>query len=703
MPLKRWLGKQLVDVRNFPNLNKSIEYYQDKEVTLVIPSEVEIQGHLVIPQNITTKVLEGGKIKRPTGTNYTLRIEGKFQAPAVQIFENFSAGDVIFGREAVEEIKPHWFGDPEKEETIQIAVSSGAGVLTTSPKYLTYPFLKRLGRISVFSSENRTFVSIKNNYIFAIEDRSSNLYIIDISSPNSPQLINTYNLGYSPKIYPLKQFVIKDDYLFIALCEIEGVKVTNVYIKVLNISDPNNITEASFINVASPNTWISTYISVKQGYYVYLGIDKDLYIIDFTNFSNPQVVNTLNFSNDFQDIYSTDNYLYIAIYNDEEGNNGGRLYVYNISQDPTNPQQIGHCSWTDPDFYDICGGIFYDENNNLLFISNWNSVVVIDVSDFTNPIVKNFIKPPSANNLWGINKDGDFLYIVDYKDPDPSEIYLYDIVDLENPQYLGAKKLNSDETKSYSITIKDNYAYVTSNTFLVYLSTKTKILTTYYYGNIEEIRYNANLGVEKENPAFVAVDKSSGGVTRKFASSGGAAKILSEADLEIMNLESHASRHAKDGIDKIPDRGLSKLQIERFGYLEGWETDDISIGTDNAWGDYRLIIHKTNSDDDIDPYYLLPLFLKIETTGTFGSGEQIDIEINCEIKYILGDTTDFINNSIVKSFTGIGTYILTNEDWFNLLYKYSDRHYLNKLQVRAKTNLSSTSVIVKVYLIWLII
>ncbi len=659
---KKLLGKQLVDIRNFPNLNKAVEYYQDKEVALIIPSEVEIQGHLVIPQNITTKVLEGGKIKRPTGTNYTLRIEGKFQAPAVQVFEGFSAGDVIFGRDAVEEIKPHWFGDPESEEAINAAIKSGevAGI-NISSKSLPSICPKRLGRIQLDSDSSieLTYCDIKDNYLYAVAGLSpadidagkyTYLYIVDINNQENPQLAKAYDMGGVPYWIPHKTFDIKNNYLFVFLFDINAVKV-------FDISNPTNPIEISCINDVSSGT-CNNGIFVTNEYCAFAYPDKKIYIIDFADFSNPQIINIFTHTDYIDNLYVDNNTLFII--SSECGSQNFTFYIYDIS-DLTNPQQIGCCSWTK----EGCYGSFdmlYDKENKLFFLPSNTAIAVVDVSSYTNPSIKCFIEHSNFENLQTVKKSNNYLYVIDQKSP--SKMYILNITDLTNVEYSGELTLENDETKAQYIVLKNDYAYIVSNNFLVHLSIKKETKIIYY---------NADIVSEKEVPGFIAKDISTGGVTRKFASSGGAAKILSETNLEIMNLERHASRHAKDGVDPlviIP----KTLRLKHSG----------SPGTDNAFA--------TLGEENVGEHErIIPITGTIEIGGTLGTGETIKVEI--WMLYESNGSTEW-RIPITKEFTATGVHDLTNSDIFSIAVTTGES--IKSIKTKASSNLSSTDATVTV-------
>ena len=72
-------------------------------------------------------------------------------------------------------------------------------------------------------------------------------------------------------------------------------------------------------------------------------------------------------------------------------------------------------------------------------------------------------------------------------------------------------------------------------------------------------KLTANVEIEKSEPRLILDDKATGGVERRFASSGGAAKIKDSGGADVMNLESHQARHVAGGADELS--GLTKTQV----------------------------------------------------------------------------------------------------------------------------------------------
>lgn len=150
-----------VDVRAFPSINAAVTAIGSAKTTLVVPNTQPLTGDLITPATLCLKILNGGSIVK-TG-NYTLKINGPFEAGLYQIFTGFSAGktifqsaggvgratgevqltagDVTFGVGAVKEVYPEWWGvnGIDDQPALMKAFSSIAGgvVQLTNKTYLT--------------------------------------------------------------------------------------------------------------------------------------------------------------------------------------------------------------------------------------------------------------------------------------------------------------------------------------------------------------------------------------------------------------------------------------------------------------------------------------------------------------------------------------------------------------------------------------
>ena len=92
-------------------------------------------------------------------------------------------------------------------------------------------------------------------------------------------------------------------------------------------------------------------------------------------------------------------------------------------------------------------------------------------------------------------------------------------------------------------------------------------------------KLTANVEIEKSEPRLILDDKAAGGVERRLASSGGAARVKDSADADVMNLEAHAGRHEKGGADEATALGSITLDNETLALL----TADPALAEGKAW------------------------------------------------------------------------------------------------------------------------
>ncbi len=225
-------------------------------------------------------------------------------------------------------------------------------------------------------SVNIMDVTVKGNYAYAAGNKEE-LLIFNISSPSAPTLVNTYKLGgWIEKVFISGRyaFVISKEYqlnpelpdtLYIldisnpaspSLAgtyvnitswweKIESIHVSGNYayvllgywtaetIKILNISDPSNITVVGSYTTSESNSgiWVS-------GNYAYVtqpsaGVE----VIDVSNPSSPAHAGSTSAVDSPRDIYVKGNYAYVT---------GGELAILDIST-PASPSLVGTYDYGD--------------------------------------------------------------------------------------------------------------------------------------------------------------------------------------------------------------------------------------------------------------------------------------------------------------------------------------------------------------------
>ena len=220
--------------------------------------------------------------------------------------------------------------------------------------------------------------------------------------------------------------------------------------------------------------------------------------------------------------------------------------------------------------------------------------------------------------------------------------------------------------------------------------------------------------ISKDTPAVILEDTASGGVERRLASKGGSARVLDDTGADVMDLESHASRHASGGADPIPDGGIATSQLADGAVTEvkiadgAVATAKIADGavTEAKVAEGAVTRAKTNilgyqivktasptpgtggsygSAVDITPATnktIVPLFIKTTTGGTYATGETVTIRITVTF-------SDGTTASVTKDHTATGDIWLSGSEVASLM---KDGVYVSKISVDSTSDQSSTSV-----------
>jgi hypothetical protein len=137
-------------------------------------------------------------------------------------------------------------------------------------------------------------IAIKDKIAY-VADMNGDLYIIDISNPTVPVVINTYDINMM-----VNEMRVLGNYLY------AGGGFGYGGILVLDISDPDSPKEISSIG---PLYEIEHF--ELKGHYAYLTGDE-LYLLDITDPANPQLIMTYSTPDYARDVDVQDNYIYVA-------------------------------------------------------------------------------------------------------------------------------------------------------------------------------------------------------------------------------------------------------------------------------------------------------------------------------------------------------------------------------------------------------
>ena len=167
--------------------------------------------------------------------------------------------------------------------------------------------------------------------------------------------------------------------------------------------------------------------------------------------------------------------------------------------------------------------------------------------------------------------------------------------------------------------------------------------------SIETQKSDIDYTISKDTPAVILEDTASGGVERRYASSGGSAKVLDNTGATVIDLEA-IKKHLAKLVSPTP-------------------------GTGGSYGTAVDITPSTNKS-------ILPLQIKTTTGGTYATGETVTIRITVTF-------SDGTTASVEKSHTATGDIWLSGSEIANLM---KDGVYITKISVDSASDQSSTSV-----------
>jgi len=167
--------------------------------------------------------------------------------------------------------------------------------------------------------------------------------------------------------------------------------------------------------------------------------------------------------------------------------------------------------------------------------------------------------------------------------------------------------------------------------------------------SIETQKSDIDYTISKDTPAVILEDTASGGVERRYASSGGSAKVLDDTGATVIDLEA-IKKHLVKTASPTP-------------------------GTGGSYGTAVDITPSTNKS-------ILPLQIKTTTGGTYATGETVTIRITVTF-------SDGTTASVEKPHTATGDIWLSGSEIASLM---KDGVYITKISIDSASDQSSTSV-----------
>ena len=201
----------------------------------------------------------------------------------------------------------------------------------------------------LFFSDNKIYLVTANNNN-GQNGSDPEFYIIDVSSPSSPALLGSLNLGATANA-----ITVSGNYAYVASAD------NSQELKIINISNPNSPSLAGYYNARTPEN--SDAISVAiNGSTIYLGrvvnSGRELLILNVSNPSSSNLLGSYEADGDINDIYFDANRVFLATSNALQ-----EFQLVNVANS-ANPIQISN--------YDLLGtanGIFYSSDNDLAYLA----------------------------------------------------------------------------------------------------------------------------------------------------------------------------------------------------------------------------------------------------------------------------------------------------------------------------------------------
>lgn len=310
-------------------------------------------------------------------------------------------------------------------------------------------------------------LEVVNDYAFVCHS-DSGLNIFDVSNPNNPFFVK----NYAPSIF-LKDIVFSGDIGFIAGYS-EGVHFVNfsdpvnpslilTYVKedligdnpravslqdnLLFIVDGGSVHQIDISNISNPLTLPSFNVghltenfAVENSIGFLLVIDTGLFIVNFTDHSNPSKISQFLAGGDATDVWITDNY---AVVNNEWGG----ISFIDVS-DLSSPEEVSSLVdslVTVP--HAITG------NGSIIFIANGDGLLVVNASDMLEPKTLSTLSGIGVSRSIAFSNNRVFL---------PAGFKGLAIVDVSNPIFPVLKaRVNVNDIVT-DVYVKDNHAFVTT-------------------------------------------------------------------------------------------------------------------------------------------------------------------------------------------------------------------------------------------------
>ncbi len=207
---------------------------------------------------------------------------------------------------------------------------------------------------------------------------------------------------------------------------------------IIDMSDTSNPVLVSNV----PGTYRK--VQVWQNYAYTTSDSTPLTIIDLTDVANPQIVGSITASAHTLRIDQTNGRLYM--------NRSSSMLIYDLTQDPTNPVQLGfwsgyaHDSRPDGDICYVNG--FQTNPTRILDVSDPGNVIQLGTLPQGNHQSALFTRPNGERVLLTCDEQGG------------GHVNLFNVDDPANPTFLSSYQTADTSTSVHNLEVKGMYAYV---------------------------------------------------------------------------------------------------------------------------------------------------------------------------------------------------------------------------------------------------
>ncbi|MEN9881424.1 MAG: hypothetical protein RLZZ308_607 [Candidatus Parcubacteria bacterium] len=213
-------------------------------------------------------------------------------------------------------------------------------------------------------------VQVQGNYAYVIGAVSPVLYVVDVTSSTSPQIVGSMNL-----VGNLQNLAVQDNYAYVVSDD------NTRELQVINITNKTTPSLQSFYNAPSSADAMGIYVTGTKAYMTRQNSGQDEFaVLDINNPNNVALLGSLNLGATGFEVVASGTYAYLA-----SDNNVEELQIIDVSNS-SNPFMKGTLNLS---LKEQNRSSAVSLNNTLLYLGQGKDLYIIDVASTTNPVQKN--------------------------------------------------------------------------------------------------------------------------------------------------------------------------------------------------------------------------------------------------------------------------------------------------------------------------